>query len=188
MARELDRAGLEGLFREHYRALCGFAMGYLRDVAQAEDLVQDVFAKLWEERGKLQIRTAPKAYLFNAVRNRALNVLAKRGKTCPLHEGMMDVAVDGGPGEAELAERSARVLAAIEGLPDQRRQIFRMCRYEGLKYREVAERMGLSVKTVENQMGRALKTLREELADLMPLILGLGMGGLILVGWMGVLG
>lgn len=186
MAGSMDTAEIEGLFREHYRALCGFATGYLRDVAQAEDLVQDVFAKLWEERGKLQIRTAPKAYLFNAVRNRALNVLAKRGKILPLHEGMMDAAVDGRPGEAELAERSARVLAAIEGLPEQRRQIFLMCRYEGLKYREVAERMGLSVKTVENQMGRALKTLREELSDLMPLILGIGIGGLILIGRMGV--
>ena len=55
-------------------------------------------------------------------------------------------------------------------LPEERRKVFKLSRYEALKYHEIAERLGISVKTVENQMGKALKTLREELAGLMPLI------------------
>ncbi len=184
MAESSGPLDLEGLFRLHYRALCGAAFGYLKDTAQAEDLVQELFAKLWQERDTLEFKVSPKAYLFAAVRNRCLNALAAGKRMRPLNEELDRLPEEDVKGEEEHAERSARVLAAIEGLPPERRRIFRMSRNEGLKYQQIAERLGLSVKTVENQMGHALKTLRQELADLLPLaLLGWGLWEIVRGGW-----
>ena len=87
-----------------------------------------------------------------------------------LNEEVDDLTVDDERTEDEHTERIARVQAAIEALPEERRKVFKLSRYEGLKYHEIAERLGISVKTVENQMGSALKTMRAELKDLMPLL------------------
>ncbi len=168
-----DRNAFEVLFRSHYRPLCAFAMQYVKDGDKAEDLVQDLFFRLWMDREKTKVTTSLKAYLFQAVRNRCLNAVKVQGRVRSLNEEADDGIDEDERTEEEHAERAARVNAAIELLPEERRKVFKLSRHEGLKYHEIAERLGISVKTVENQMGKALKTLREELADLMPVtILG----------------
>jgi len=161
---------MEQLFRAYYRMLCAFAMPYVKDAERAEDLVQDLFFRLWLDREKLTVNTSVKAYLFTAVRNRCLNEVKVQGRVRSLVEERDDVQEEDGRSEDEHTERIARVQAAIEALPEERRRVFKLSRYEGLKYHEIAERLGISVKTVENQMGKALKTLREDLADLVPLL------------------
>lgn len=168
-----DRNAFEELFRAHYRPLCSFAMPYLKDRDRAEDLVQDLFVRLWNDRERLNVSSSLKSYLFTSVRNRCLNEVQKVVRLKPLNETLHDASTDDGPSEEDHTWRSARVLAAIEALPEERRKIFKLSRNEHLKYHEIAERLGLSVKTVENQMGRALKTLREELADLVPVYVAL---------------
>lgn len=163
-----DRAAFEEAFRTHYRPLCAFAGTYLKDRDRSEDLVQELFVKLWNERERLNVTGSLKAYLFSAVRNRSLNELEKVVRMKPLNENLHDTPQIEALAEEDHAWRSARVLAAIEALPEERRKVFKLSRNEGLKYQEIAERLGISVKTVENQMGKALKTLREELADLVP--------------------
>lgn len=165
-----DRAAFEALFRLHYRPLCAFAMGYLKDMDKAEDLVQDLFFRLWLDRGKVQVTTSMKAYLYASVRNRCFNALKSGAKVRALNEEVDDRMDEDGRTEDEHAERIARVQAAIEALPEERRKVFKLSRYEGLKYHEIAACLGISVKTVENQMGSALKFLREELKDLVPLL------------------
>jgi len=165
-----DRTAFEALFRLHYRPLCAFAMGYVKDGDKAEDLVQDLFFRLWLDREKVTITTSTKAYLFAAVRNRCLNAVKAGARIRVLNEEVDDLTVDDERTEDEHTERIARVQAAIEALPEERRKVFKLSRYEGLKYHEIAERLGISVKTVENQMGSALKTMRAELKDLMPLL------------------
>lgn len=178
--RSGDRAAFEQLFKAHYRPLCAFAMQYVKDTDGAQDLVQDLFFRLWQDRERTAITTSIKSYLFTAVRNRCLNAVSTKGRMRSLNEEVDDRLEDEGRSEAEHAERAARVQAAIEGLPEERRKVFRLSRYEGLKYHEIAERLGISVKTVENQMGKALKTLREDLADLLPLgVLGWSLWWLI---------
>ncbi len=175
-----DRAAFEALFRLHYRPLCGFAMGYLKDADKAEDLVQDLFFRLWLDREKVNVSTSVKAYLYASVRNRCLNAMKSGAKVRALNEEVDDHIHEEERSEDEHTERIARVQAAIEALPEERRKVFKLSRYEGLKYHEIAERLGISVKTVENQMGSALKTLRTELADLVPLLpwlFWLGEGG-----------
>lgn len=165
-----DRAAFEALFRLHYRPLCAFAMGYLKDGDKAEDLVQDLFFRLWLDREKVNITTSTKAYLYASVRNRCLNAVKAGSRMRVLNEEVDDRSADDDRTEDEHTERIARVQSAIEALPEERRKVFKLSRYEGLKYHEIAARLGISVKTVENQMGSALKTLRTELKDLVPLL------------------
>ncbi len=163
-----DRHAFDALFRSHYRPLCAFAMQYVKDGDKAEDLVQDLFFRLWMDRERTKVTTSLKSYLFQSVRNRCLNALKVQGRVRSLNEEVDDAEDEHNRSEEEHTERSARVHAAIELLPEERKKVFKLSRHEGLKYHEIAERLGISVKTVENQMGKALKTLREELADLMP--------------------
>ena len=165
-----DRPAFEALFRQHYRPLCAFAVQYVKDMDRAEDLVQDLFFRLWLDRAQVRISTSVKAYLFAAVRNRCLNAMKSGARVRSLNEAVHDAPDAEVRTEDEHAERIARVQAAIEALPAERKKVFKLSRYEGLKYHEIAARLGISVKTVENQMGQALKTLRTELADLVPLL------------------
>ena len=104
------------------------------------------------------------------MRKRCLIALKAGAKVRALNEEVDDRLEERERTEDEHTERIARVQAAIESLPEERRKVFKLSRYEGLKYHEIAARMGISVKTVENQMGSALKTLRSELKDLVPLL------------------
>lgn len=165
-----DRTAFESLFRLHYRALCAFAYGYVKDADRAEDLVQDLLFRLWLDREKIRITTSIKAYLYAAVRNRCLTEIKSGSRMVVLNEEADDHVQEDVLSEDDHTERIARVQAAIEELPEERKKVFKLSRYEGLKYHEIADRLGISVKTVENQMGKALKTLREELADLVPLL------------------
>jgi len=152
-----DRRAFEEVFRSHYRPLCAFAVQYVKDGDRAEDLVQDLFFRLWQDREKTSITTSLKSYLFTAVRNRCLNATKVQGRVRSLNEDVDDRMDDDERSEDEHAERSARVNAAIESLPEERRKVFKLSRHEGLKYHQIAERLGISIKTVENQMGKALR-------------------------------
>ncbi|MBK9763613.1 MAG: RNA polymerase sigma-70 factor [Flavobacteriales bacterium] len=163
-----DRSAFDTLFRAHYKPLCAFAVQYVKDRDVAEDLVQDLFFRLWQDREKVSITTSLKAYLFTAVRNRSLNAAKVSARMRPLERANIRSASDGMDEEDRHTERAARVHAAIELLPEERRKVFKMSKHDGKKYQEIADELGISIKTVENQMGKALKTLRVELADLLP--------------------
>ena len=164
----------EQLFKEHYRALHAYAAVMLRDEEQAEEIVQGVFLKLWEKRDQLQIQTSIKAYLYKSVHNDCLN-LFERNKTRLKYENhasyTMDKHSELASKNVELKELEDRLGKALNELPQQCRTIFQMSRFEDLKYKEIADSLGLSVKTVENQMGKALRILRTKLADFLPLVL-----------------
>lgn len=142
----------------------------VRERAIAEELVQDVFVELWDRRATLQFSESFRAYLLRAARNRALNHI-RHAHVEARAEPWIESPSPPSPGAFDdMMEREIdrAVASAIDRLPDRCRQIFRMSRLDGLKYREIADILDISVKGVEAQMGKALKLLREDLARWLP--------------------
>lgn len=160
--------GSEEAFNEafdlYYSRLCFFSDKLLHDFDLSRSVVQQVFVDLWIKRGKLQIDLL-KSYLFQSVRNASLDLLKhKKAESKYLQtldrdeQGQYDDHIE----QAELADRINR---AIQNLPKKCREIFILCRFEELKYAEIAVRLNISVKTVEMQISIALKKLRKELSE-----------------------
>ena len=159
----------EVLFREQFKGLHAYATTILKDEDAAEDVVQNTFLKLWNMWETRNIPEAPAAYLYRSVYNESLNILKhqqvkKAHQQFTLHTASGEAARSAG----NLRELEAKLDAALRELPEQCRTIFQMSRFEELKYREIADRLGLSVKTIEAQMGKALRILRLKLADHLP--------------------
>ena len=172
MIRELSE--FENLFRLHYSKLCSYANLFLNDPDASEDVVQEVFFKLWKNREELVITTTIKSYLFRAVRNGCMNVIdhiSIREAHKIINEEDIKDSESNFIDETIISELEQRIKETIDQLPPERRKIFIMSRYEGLKYREIADLLNLSLKTVENQMYQALKFLRERLVDYLPLLI-----------------
>ena len=164
----------EELFRKHYSELCAHANKYLNDVDAAEETVQSLFVKLWEGREELQIEKSPRAYLYTAVRNACYNQIRHikiREEYKAHNKREMDETSYSVDDDYQAEELNEKIRRAIDALPEGRRRIFILSRFEGLKYREIADRLKISVKTVENQMGSAIKHLKNDLAEYLPLLL-----------------
>ena len=163
-----DVRALEELFRLHYAPLCRFADRYLRDRAGAEDLVQDLFAALWANRTRLDLRGSVRTYLFTAVRNRALNVRKHQlvERDWNRDESVSDIRVlhraPRRPDELlDEREQQDRLRAAIALLPERCRLVMQLRWQEQMSYAEIAAVMGVSIKGVEIQLARGLATLRD---------------------------
>lgn len=167
MARDLRL--YEKIFRELFKPLCSFALKYIGDWDEARNLVHEVFISVWEKFDSLPPDTQYRSYLFTAVRNRCLNYLRDKKKLLSL-EKVGDADLSEVNTSLEAAELEQAIAQAINSLPEKCRQIFEMNRGEGLKYAEIAEKLGLSVKTVEAQMSKALSVLRERLGEFLTIL------------------
>ena len=145
-----------------------------RQSSEEEEMVQQVFFKLWERNENLSLTGSVSAYLYRAVHNESLNYI-KHQKVRSNHQlhiaYSMKNEVEHPAKEILSGELEKKIHSALNELPEQCRTIFQMSRFDELKYREIADKLGISVKTVENQMGKALKLLREKLVDFLVLIL-----------------
>jgi RNA polymerase sigma-70 factor (ECF subfamily) len=174
-----DRQAFERLFREYYRPLTAYAFRFVRELPTAENIVQDVFLRLWQNRREIVITTSLEHYLFRSVRNHSLNQLDK----ARVRSGFLKMQMETESAHEDYAPFFPepglldKIEAAISALPEKRQEIFRMAREEGLKYREIADKLNLSVKTVEAQMTLALKQLRESLKEFHPKVLFLMLTG-----------
>lgn len=168
-----DEAVFELVFKTHYKNLYSYAFTILKDEDEAEEMVQQVFFKLWERSEKLTIEGPIAAYLYRAVHNESLNFLKhkKVKETHRLHVVYRMKNKSEQPQEKILSkELENKFKEALNELPEQCRTVFQLSRFENLKYKEIAEKLQISVKTVENHMGKALKLLRIQLIDFLPLL------------------
>lgn len=150
----------KSLFKKYFQNLCYFSLSIVREKQFAEEVVSDVFINLWEKREKLEIRIKLKPYLYTAVRNRSLNFL----KSNQLYAEKLD-SVDQitltliGKTDDNLHYEELKQLIdnLIDTLPEKRKLIFQMNRFDELSCNEIAEVLAISVSTVRNQLLKAVK-------------------------------
>jgi RNA polymerase sigma-70 factor (ECF subfamily) len=169
-----DITAFEMLFKTYYKPLCNYAYTFIPDKDEAEEIVQSTFLSVWEKRTTLQIQTTVKPYLYAMVRNACLNVI-KHEKIKQRHVGE-ELALGERHSESVAqyvytSELEKQIHKAMEKLPEQCRLVFKLSRFEELKYAEIAGQLNISVKTVENQMGKALRIMRDQLKDYLPLLI-----------------
>ncbi len=166
--RQGDQGQFESLFRSSYVSLVRYAKTLVKDHDTAEEIVQDLFFRLWQDREKILIESSLNGYLFRAVHNRCIHwinharVVEKHAREMTLKE------VENSDNPSDLIqynELQSKIARIIERLPERCGRIFCMNRFDGLKYIEIAEKLSISVKTVEANMGRALKEFRRELTE-----------------------
>ena len=171
--REGDKHAFEELFHECYRPMVAYAFRFLGEMEPSESVVQDVFLKFWQKRRELMITSSLRSYLFRAVRNLSLNYLEHRKIMTGYSQMVLERESDRYDYSDFYVEvgLKEKIDAAVAALPEKRQEIFRLAREEGMKYREIADQLGISVKTVETQMTLALKQLRTSLKDYRHLVL-----------------
>src|SRR5688572_26999884 len=159
-----SQATLQLLIKTYYSDLYKFTWKFVRSQEVAEELTQDIFIYLWENRENLNINSAVKAYLFTMARNRAFNYLKSRVAKMSIvaDEVPETYAANSQTPEEEMSNNELEKLVAegIEMLPEKCRIVFNLSRQEGMSYAQIAEELQISTKTVEAHMGTALKKLR----------------------------
>lgn len=161
----LDSVQYKNVFDLHYEALYGYAFSILREETYTDDILQNIFIKLWQHRETVNPETV-KAYLYTSVRNECLNHLKHKVVKAGYAQHQMsgDTGTDNNI-HTEQKELHEKIQDLVNQLPEKCATVFYMCRQLGLSYREVADALGISVKTVENQMSKALKFLRSGLSE-----------------------
>jgi RNA polymerase sigma-70 factor (ECF subfamily) len=166
--RQGDIQQFETLFRSSYVSLVRYAKTLIKDHDNAEEIVQDLFFRLWQNKENLNIESSLNGYLFRSVHNSCLHfiehqkVVAKHIFEQSFEPEEYSVNTDDAINYKELQEKIAMIM---DRLPAKCGRIFCMSRFDGLKYSEIAEKLSISVKTVEANMGRALKEFRKALIE-----------------------
>lgn len=173
--RSGDKAVFEELFFEYHNKLIRFASTLTKSRELARDTVQDVFLKIWRNREDWELHYSIKVYLYQAVRNQALNLLEKKKARLRLKknyqseieshdkEFKQDEALYGNLTEMEI-RKLKRIWELVEEMPERRRISFELNRRHGFSYEEISNVLDISKKTVENHIGQAIKYIREKIS------------------------
>lgn len=160
-------------FEEYYNALCNYAYTFLNDKNICEDIVQEVFVKIWEKKQDLIGSPSLRFYLFTAVRNNCLSRIQENRKEQFIQSDNIEKELAKLPDENQEEDASYLPLIrkAMSLLPPKCKDVFLLSRISNLSYKEIAGMLGISIKTVENQIGKALKILRNFIKENKPLML-----------------
>lgn len=163
-----DATAFRGLFRMHYPSLLAFVEGFVKDKEVAEDIVQNVFMKVWIYRSSLDVAKPLRGYLFLLCKREVCNwfrkeVTVQRFMSGLGREEIDRLAASESPDPLEMDELKKIADKTIDQMPAKRREVFVLSRREGLKIEEIAERLGISPRTVNKHMQLALRSLRMNL-------------------------
>lgn len=169
--RKGDPNAFRQLFHYYGGKLYAFAFSYLKDEVEAEEVVQDVFYKLWKNHDKLQTDKSIQSYLFTIAFNSVKKAFLRKSKDEAYKHALVD-ELDSMDESGDFEQRYQTVLQKldlfIEEMPERRRQIFIARKREGKSQKQIAEEMGISVKTVENQITEAMKFLKLRFEQELP--------------------
>lgn len=161
-----DEASFENAFKSYYQSLYKVVYLIVKKENAAEDIVQELFVKLWQKRDSLFLNGPLSAYLRRAATNAAFDYLDKYKRevaydsTEQFENSLSDEHTENVIAQKDLEKQ---IEEAVLKLPPACRNVFLLSRNEELSYKEIADTLQISIKTVENQMGKALKILRDEL-------------------------
>ena len=164
----------EMLFKEYFKALTIYAKKYLNDLDLAQDIVQEVFVKFYEQRNVMMVHTSLKALLYQSVKNRCLDYIRSQQTRTTHHDNILALS-KGADVDAvdymEQVELEEKIYQSIADLPDQCQAIFKLSRLEGKRNQEIADELNLSKRTVETQISNALKRLRKDVFSYLKLLI-----------------
>ncbi len=160
--RNSDYHAFQILYEKYYQLLFNFSKRFVIESFIADDIVQDVFIKIWEKRKGLRISEDIKSYLFSAVKNTSLNYLKseqKRAQHTNIHSIQNQTIIN--QSEIELEEFRNYLLDCIYKLPPRCLEVFKKSRFDGLKQDKIADSLNITKKTVKAQVGKALRLIKE---------------------------
>jgi RNA polymerase sigma-70 factor (ECF subfamily) len=156
------------LYNKYCKRVYKFGYSILKSQEESENLMQDVFLSLWENRQKVKKDSSIKSYVFTITYNSAVSIIRKKAKESEFVEylkSLQEISEEPVNVELEYNELADKLDEIIKGLPQRQKEVYLLHRIEGLKYSEIAKRLNISVNTIENHMSRALKTIREKLGS-----------------------
>ncbi len=167
--REGDKTAFDFIYYQYSHKLFSFVYKILKSKADTEEVVQEVFVRIWENKNRLSDASLLNSYLFTIAYNQSISLIRKKISGLKYLEHLKNASLlSSAPSqidELEWKELSTRLEHLIESLPERQKQVYLLHRNDGLTYLQIAERLGISVNTVENHMSRALGFLRAHLGD-----------------------
>jgi len=162
-----DMASFDIIYRTYSKRLFGFVFQIIKNESDAEEIVQEVFVKIWESRHKIDNFTLFDSYLFTIAYNITVSLIRKKiseKKYIDYIKSIQNVPeINNSFDEREFIIISKQIQNLIEQLPTRQKEVFILHREKGMAYKEIAEKLNISLNTVENHMSRALKFLRKNI-------------------------
>ncbi|WP_346882069.1 RNA polymerase sigma-70 factor [uncultured Algibacter sp.] len=162
-----DREAFKYLFELYYDRLVAYIVTYTNDKMSSEDIVQQAFIDFWKDRSKLDEIRSPKNYLYSIAYNRYIDSIKKEKRRAKLFDILYEKALRGiiKDDKEVLENRIKKMNLIIDSLPPRCQEILKMSKVQGIKYKDIADVLGISIKTVEKQMSIAFKKMRKAFED-----------------------
>lgn len=162
-----DMLAFDRVYELYSHKLFSFVFKILKNEAEADDIVQEVFVKIWESRHNLEDYKLLNSYIFTIAYNNSIDLIRKRISNTKYLEHLKNSAIINVTptiiSQIEFNELNIKVEKLIANLPERQKQVYLLHREEGLTYPEIAKQLGISKNTVENHMVKALKYLRQNM-------------------------
>ena len=156
------KADFERIFKEYFEPLCNFINKYINNWEESREIVQNTFFKVWQNKDKIEVKTTIKNYLFQASKNTMIDQIRRSKKEVELSDGVIE-RIESQVIDEALIDESLIKKAIIKGLSQlkpKNREIFKLNKFEGLTYKEIAQHLDISERAVEDNIARALKKLK----------------------------